>query len=119
MSDDRGSDEITRPSSQLNTHGETEGTQGGPEEFVDVPLARERVDVERITIGRAIDPIPSIREDGDTMILLAVEKVLVVPRTVILGKSFISGVHDRSAAASCVAQTGGADHAHHGRDTGS
>jgi Domain of unknown function (DUF2382) len=34
------------------------------EELVDMPLARERVVVNRVAVGRQVDTIPAIREEG-------------------------------------------------------
>jgi stress response protein YsnF len=47
-------------------------------------LARERVEVERIAIGKPIDAIPAVRQDGDTTIIPVVEEVLVVERRLVL-----------------------------------
>lgn len=54
------------------------------EEVVDVPLARTDVDVERIAVNRAIDTVPAIRHEGDTMIIPIVEEVLVVEKRLML-----------------------------------
>ena len=54
------------------------------QELVDVPLAREEVVVERVPIGRRVDAIPPIREEGDTFIVPIVEEILVVERRLML-----------------------------------
>jgi uncharacterized protein (TIGR02271 family) len=54
------------------------------EELVDVPLARERVTVNRVAVGRQVDAIPPIREEGDTIIVPVVEEVVVVERRLML-----------------------------------
>ena len=54
------------------------------EQLVDTQLARERVEVERIAIGKPIDAIPAVRQDGDTTIIPVVEEVLVVERRLVL-----------------------------------
>ncbi len=54
------------------------------EEHVDVPLAQDSVAVERVAIGRLIDVIPSIRQEGDTIIVPVVHEVLVLERRLIL-----------------------------------
>jgi len=54
------------------------------QELVDVPLAREQVVVERVSIGRHVDAIPPIREEGDTFIVPIVEEVLVLERRLML-----------------------------------
>jgi uncharacterized protein (TIGR02271 family) len=54
------------------------------DELVELPLARERVEVERVAIGRPIDAVPPVREEGDTIIVPVVEEVLVVERRLVL-----------------------------------
>jgi len=54
------------------------------EQLVDEQLARERVEVERIAIGKPIEAIPAVRQDGDTTIIPVVEEVLVVERRLVL-----------------------------------
>ena len=54
------------------------------EELVDEPLAREHVEIERIAVGRQIDAVPGVREEGDTTIIPVVEEVLVVERRLVL-----------------------------------
>jgi len=54
------------------------------EELVDELLAREYVQVERTAIGRPVDAIPAVREDGDTIIIPIVEEVLTVERRLVL-----------------------------------
>jgi uncharacterized protein (TIGR02271 family) len=54
------------------------------EELIDMPLTRERVVVERVPVGKAVDAIPAIREDGDTIIVPVVEEILTVERRLML-----------------------------------
>jgi uncharacterized protein (TIGR02271 family) len=54
------------------------------EELVDVPLAREGVEVVRVPIDRVIDTMPSIRQDGETTVVPVVEEVVVVERRLML-----------------------------------
>ena len=54
------------------------------EQLVDEQLARERVEVERVAVGKPIDAIPAVRQDGDTTIIPVVEEVLVVERRLVL-----------------------------------
>ena len=54
------------------------------EEAVDVPLTRERVEVERVAIGRDIEAIPPRRQEGDTLVVPVVEEVVVVRRKLVL-----------------------------------
>jgi stress response protein YsnF len=47
-------------------------------------LAHESVEIERVPVGRPVDTVPPIREEGDTTVLSLVEEVLVVERRLIL-----------------------------------
>jgi stress response protein YsnF len=50
------------------------------EELVDELLSRERVEIERVAMDQPVDAMPSIREEGDTIIVPVVEEVLVIER---------------------------------------
>jgi stress response protein YsnF len=52
--------------------------------LIDETLTRERVEVERVAIGRPIDAVPPVREEGDTTVISVVEEVLVVERRLVL-----------------------------------
>ena len=54
------------------------------EQLIDEPLTRERVEVERMAVGRTIDAAPPVREEGDTTIIPVVEEVVVVERRLVL-----------------------------------
>jgi uncharacterized protein (TIGR02271 family) len=54
------------------------------EHLIDEPLARERVEIERIAIGRPIEAIPPVREEGDITIIPVVEEIVVVERQLVL-----------------------------------
>ena len=54
------------------------------ETFVDETLNHERVQIERIPIGRQVDAMPPVRQEGDTTILPVVEETLVIERRLIL-----------------------------------
>jgi uncharacterized protein (TIGR02271 family) len=54
------------------------------EALVDESLLREHADVETIPIGRQISEMPSVREEGDTIIIPIVEEVLHTERRLIL-----------------------------------
>lgn len=47
-------------------------------------LFRDHVEVERVAIGREVDQVPPVREDGDTVIVPVVEEVLVVEKRLML-----------------------------------
>jgi stress response protein YsnF len=51
---------------------------------IDEPLVHEKIEIERVAIGRQVDVVPPDREEGDTTIISVVEEVLVVERRLIL-----------------------------------
>lgn len=54
------------------------------DQLVDEMLAHERVDIERVAIGRVVDSVPAVREEGDTTIVPVVEEIVVVERRLVL-----------------------------------
>jgi uncharacterized protein (TIGR02271 family) len=54
------------------------------EQLIDELLERETVEIERTPIGRQIDAMPGVREEGDTIVVPIVEEVLVVERRLLL-----------------------------------
>ena len=54
------------------------------ESFVDETLNHERVQIDRIPIGRQVEAIPPVRQEGDTTILSVVEETIVIERRLIL-----------------------------------
>jgi uncharacterized protein (TIGR02271 family) len=54
------------------------------EALIDEDLARERVEITTIPIGRRIDAVPEVRQEGNTTIVPVVEEVLVVERQLLL-----------------------------------
>jgi stress response protein YsnF len=52
--------------------------------LIDEALMRERVEVERVPVGRPIDAVPPVREEGDTTVISVVEEVLVLERRLVL-----------------------------------
>jgi uncharacterized protein (TIGR02271 family) len=54
------------------------------EESVEVPLMTERVEVERVPIGKEVDTVPQRRQEGDTTVIPVVEEVVVLQRKLIL-----------------------------------
>jgi stress response protein YsnF len=54
------------------------------EHLVDELLERERVEVERVAIGKPVDHMPSVREEGDCLIFPVVEEVLKIERVLVL-----------------------------------
>jgi uncharacterized protein (TIGR02271 family) len=54
------------------------------EHLVDELLTRERVEIERIPVGKPVDAMPPIREEEDYIIIPVVEEVLKVERLLFL-----------------------------------
>lgn len=54
------------------------------EAVVDEQLTHERVEIERVPIGRVIEVVPPVREEGDITIIPVVEEIVVVERRLIL-----------------------------------
>jgi stress response protein YsnF len=53
-------------------------------EQIDEPLVSEEVEVERVTINRPVDEAPSIRHEGNTLVIPLLEEVLVVEKRLVL-----------------------------------
>ncbi|PAX08078.1 DUF2382 domain-containing protein [Sphingomonas lenta] len=47
-------------------------------------LFRDHVEVERVPVGREVESVPPVREDGDTVVIPVVEEVLVVEKRLVL-----------------------------------
>jgi uncharacterized protein (TIGR02271 family) len=54
------------------------------EAFVDESLLREHAEIETIPIGRQISEMPSVRQEGETIIIPIVEEILHTERRLIL-----------------------------------
>ncbi len=52
--------------------------------LVDEVVGNERVEIERVTIGRVVDVAPPVREEGDTTVIPVMEEVIVTERRLIL-----------------------------------
>jgi stress response protein YsnF len=52
--------------------------------LIDEVLARNSVDVNRVPVGRLIDTMPAIKEEGDLTIVPIVEETVVVERRLML-----------------------------------
>ena len=69
------------------------------EQLVEAELNHERVDVERVAIGRIVDVVPPIRQEGDITILSVVEEIVVVERRLLLKEEVrvrrvaVTGIH--------------------------
>lgn len=53
-------------------------------EHIDEPLASEEVEVERVTVNRPVDEVPTIRHEGDTLVIPLLEEVLVIQKQLVL-----------------------------------
>ena len=52
--------------------------------LVDEALTHERVEIEHVPVGRTVETVPPVREEGDTTIFPVVEEVVVVERRLVL-----------------------------------
>ena len=52
--------------------------------LVEEQLVHERVEIVRVPIGRVVDTVPDVRQDGDVTILPVVEEEIVVQKRLIL-----------------------------------
>lgn len=59
-------------------------TTSNRSEAVDVDLKQERVVIERVPVGRVVDAVPPVRQEGDVTIMPVVEEELVVVRRLVL-----------------------------------
>lgn len=54
------------------------------QQLVDELLAREHVEIERIPVGKQVDSVPGVREEGDTIVIPIVEEILTMERRLVL-----------------------------------
>ena len=54
------------------------------EQLIDELLAHETVEIDRTPIGRHVDMMPAIRNEGDSVVIPIVEEVLVIERRLLL-----------------------------------
>ncbi len=52
--------------------------------LVEEILGTERIEIERVPIGRVVDAAPPIREEGDTTVISVMEEVIVTERRLVL-----------------------------------
>jgi uncharacterized protein (TIGR02271 family) len=65
------------------------------EKLVEELLARERVEIERTPIGKPLEHVPAVREEGDTLVIPVVEEVLMVQRRLVLKEEIrVRRVHE-------------------------
>ena len=53
-------------------------------ELVDVPLFREEVVVERVPVNLFVEEPPSVRQEGDTMIIPVVREEIIIQKKILL-----------------------------------
>ncbi len=53
-------------------------------QLIDELLAHETVEIDRTPIGRQVETMPAIKEEGDTIVIPIVEEVLVIERRLLL-----------------------------------
>jgi uncharacterized protein (TIGR02271 family) len=54
------------------------------EQLIDELLAHQTVEIDRTPVGRHVDTMPAIREEGDTIVIPIVEEVLVIQHRLLL-----------------------------------
>ena len=54
------------------------------EAVVHEALRRENVRIERVAIGREVSDIPTIRQEGDTVVYPVVEEILIIEKRLVL-----------------------------------
>lgn len=59
-------------------------TTSNRSEAVEVDLKQEQVVIERVPVGRVVDAVPPVRQEGDVTIMPVVEEELVVVRRLVL-----------------------------------
>lgn len=47
-------------------------------------MTHERIEIERVAIGRPVDAVPPVRQEGNTTVFSVVEEVVVVERRLVL-----------------------------------
>lgn len=54
------------------------------EELIDELLRHDRVTVERVPVNKPVDHAPTVRRDGDTLVIPVLEEVLVIEKRLML-----------------------------------
>jgi uncharacterized protein (TIGR02271 family) len=53
-------------------------------EDINIPLANEEVEVEKVAINQYVETAPGVRYEGETMIIPVIKEVLVVEKKLVL-----------------------------------
>lgn len=59
-------------------------TTSSRDQVVEADLEHEQVVIERVPIGRVVDAVPPVRQEGDVTIMPVIEEELVVVRRLVL-----------------------------------
>jgi Domain of unknown function (DUF2382) len=85
---DRGSLDGRRgeclPAARSRQHGSRSHGHAGARADRGRGVGRERVESERVPVGRIVDAIPPVPEEGDTTVMAVVEEVVVIERQLVL-----------------------------------
>lgn len=54
------------------------------EHLVNEALTHERVEIVRVPVGRTVEAVPPVREEGDTTVMPVVEEEVVITRRLVL-----------------------------------
>jgi uncharacterized protein (TIGR02271 family) len=65
------------------------------EQLIDELLAHETVEIDRLPIGRQVNAMPAIREEGDTIVIPIVEEALVIAQGRIRRRQGQGRYHDQ------------------------
>ena len=73
------------------------------EELVEQLLLKERVEIERVPVGKAVQEVPQVREEGDVIIIPVVEETVFVERRLVLKEEVrIHRIHETQNYQECV-----------------
>jgi uncharacterized protein (TIGR02271 family) len=73
------------------------------EELVEQLLSKERVEIERVSIGQVVQEVPQVREEGDVTIIPVVEETVFVERRLVLKEEVrIRRIHETQNYRECV-----------------
>lgn len=54
------------------------------EQLLEEMLERDRIEIERVPVGRQVEHTPPVREEGDSLVIPIMEEVVVVERRLVL-----------------------------------
>jgi hypothetical protein len=83
------------------------------EELVEQLLRKERVEIERVPMGRVVQEVPQVREEGDVTIIPVMQETAFVERRLVLKEEVRNPPYSRNAKLSGmrgIAQAGSSDY---------